>query len=51
VGLGAGFDKNAQYLAPLQALGFGFVEVGTITPLAQPGMKNPVFSDYPQIRH
>ena len=41
VGLGAGFDKNAQYLAPLQALGFGFVEVGTITPLAQPGNEKP----------
>lgn len=41
VGLGAGFDKNAQYLAPLKALGFGFVEVGTITPLAQPGNEKP----------
>lgn len=41
VGLGAGFDKNAQYLAPLKALGFGFVEVGTITPLAQPGNDKP----------
>lgn len=37
VGLGAGFDKNASYLNELQALGFGFVEIGTVTPLAQPG--------------
>lgn len=37
VGLGAGFDKNASYLKELQALGFGFVEIGTVTPLAQGG--------------
>jgi dihydroorotate dehydrogenase len=37
VGLGAGFDKNASYLNELEALGFGFVEIGTVTPLAQPG--------------
>lgn len=41
IGLGAGFDKNAQYLTALKALGFGFVEVGTITPLAQPGNDKP----------
>ena len=29
VGLGAGFDKNAKYLNELEALGFGFVEIGT----------------------
>src|SRR4026209_2837421 len=33
VGLGAGFDKNAKYLLELEALGFGFVEIGTVTPL------------------
>ena len=37
VGLGAGFDKNARYLNELEALGFGFIEIGTVTPLAQAG--------------
>ena len=37
IGLGAGFDKNALYLGELEALGFGFVEVGTVTPLPQAG--------------
>ena len=37
VGLGAGFDKNALYLNELEALGFGFIEIGTVTPLPQPG--------------
>lgn len=41
VGLGAGFDKNAAYLQELSVLGFGFVEVGTVTPLAQPGNDKP----------
>lgn len=41
VGLGAGFDKNAIYLKELSALGFGFVEVGTVTPLPQPGNDKP----------
>lgn len=41
VGLGAGFDKNAMYLKELSTLGFGFVEVGTVTPLAQPGNEKP----------
>jgi dihydroorotate dehydrogenase len=41
VGLGAGFDKNALYLRELDALGFGFVEIGTVTPLAQPGNDKP----------
>jgi len=41
VGLGAGFDKNALYLRELAALGFGFVEVGTVTPKAQPGNDKP----------
>jgi len=41
VGLGAGFDKNARYLAALEALGFGFVEIGTVTPLAQAGNDKP----------
>lgn len=41
VGLGAGFDKNALYLNELEALGFGFVEIGTVTPLPQPGNDKP----------
>ena len=32
VGLAAGFDKNAKYLRELEVLGFGFVEIGTVTP-------------------
>lgn len=41
VGLAAGFDKNAQALAPLSQSGFGFIEVGAITPRAQPGNPRP----------
>lgn len=41
VGLGAGFDKNASYLRELEALGFGFVEIGTVTPLPQAGNEKP----------
>ncbi len=41
VGLGAGFDKNAKYLRELETLGFGFVEIGTVTPLAQKGNDQP----------
>jgi dihydroorotate dehydrogenase len=41
VGLGAGFDKNARYLNELAVLGFGFVEVGTVTPLPQAGNERP----------
>jgi dihydroorotate dehydrogenase len=41
VGLGAGFDKNAKYLRELEALGFGFVEIGTVTPLPQAGNEKP----------
>lgn len=41
VGLGAGFDKNARYLRELEALGFGFVEIGTVTPLGQAGNDKP----------
>ncbi|WP_307836778.1 quinone-dependent dihydroorotate dehydrogenase [Acrocarpospora phusangensis] len=40
-GLAAGFDKNAQCVEPLAALGFGHVEVGTITAHAQPGNARP----------
>lgn len=41
VGLGAGFDKNARYLNELSMLGFGFVEIGTVTPLPQAGNDKP----------
>lgn len=41
IGLGAGFDKNAQYLNELEILGFGFVEIGTVTPLPQKGNEKP----------
>jgi dihydroorotate dehydrogenase len=41
VGLGAGFDKNAKYLNELEALGFGFVEIGTVTPNPQAGNEQP----------
>lgn len=41
VGLGAGFDKNARYLRELETLGFGFVEIGTVTPLPQTGNEKP----------
>lgn len=41
IGLGAGFDKNATYLKELETLGFGFVEIGTVTPLPQPGNPKP----------
>lgn len=41
VGLAAGFDKNARYLRELEALGFAFVEIGTVTPRAQEGNPRP----------
>lgn len=41
VGLAAGFDKNALYLTELEALGFGFVEIGTVTPKPQAGNDRP----------
>ena len=41
VGLGAGFDKSAQYLGELKQLGFGFVEIGTVTPQPQVGNEQP----------
>ncbi len=41
VGLAAGFDKNAEALAPLSEAGFGFIEVGAATPRAQPGNPKP----------
>ena len=41
VGLAAGFDKDAKYTDVLSCLGFGFVEIGTVTPRPQPGNPKP----------
>ena len=41
IGLAAGFDKNAEVVDAALAMGFGFVEVGTVTPLPQPGNPRP----------
>ncbi len=41
IGLAAGFDKDAAYTDALACLGFGFIEIGTVTPLAQPGNDAP----------
>ncbi|MFN5621407.1 MAG: quinone-dependent dihydroorotate dehydrogenase [Flavobacteriales bacterium] len=41
VGLAAGFDKDARWVDELACLGFGFIEIGTVTPLAQPGNDKP----------
>lgn len=41
VGLAAGLDKNGEYIDALSSFGFGFIEVGTVTPRAQPGNPKP----------
>ena len=41
IGLAAGLDKNGQYIDALAALGFGFIEIGTVTPRPQPGNPQP----------
>lgn len=41
VGLAAGFDKDARWVDELSCLGFGFVEIGTVTPRPQPGNEQP----------
>ena len=48
VGLAAGLDKNARAIDGLGALGFGFVEVGTVTPKGQPGNPKPRMFRLPQ---
>ncbi len=48
VGMAAGLDKNARCIDGLGAMGFGFVEVGTVTPLAQPGNPKPRMFRLPQ---
>ncbi|NGM72038.1 quinone-dependent dihydroorotate dehydrogenase [Sphingobacterium sp. SGL-16] len=41
VGLAAGFDKNAEYIEDMANFGFGFIEIGTVTPKPQPGNDKP----------
>lgn len=48
VGLAAGFDKNAELVEELSAFGFGFIEIGTVTPLPQPGNDKPRMFRLPQ---
>jgi dihydroorotate dehydrogenase len=48
VGLAAGLDKNGDYIDGLAALGFGFIEIGTVTPLPQPGNPKPRLFRLPQ---
>ncbi len=48
VGLAAGLDKNARCIDALAAIGFGFIEVGTVTPLAQSGNPKPRMFRLPQ---
>ncbi|MEP6511023.1 MAG: quinone-dependent dihydroorotate dehydrogenase [Dokdonella sp.] len=49
VGLAAGLDKNGAYVDALAALGFGFIEVGTTTPRAQPGNPKPRMFRLPEV--
>ena len=48
VGMAAGLDKDGSYIDGLAALGFGFIEVGTVTPRAQPGNPKPRMFRLPQ---
>ncbi len=48
VGLAAGLDKNARCIAAWEAMGFGFIEVGTVTPKGQPGNPKPRMFRLPQ---
>jgi dihydroorotate dehydrogenase len=48
VGLAAGLDKNGEHIEALAALGFGFIEVGTVTPRPQPGNPEPRLFRIPQ---
>ena len=50
IGLAAGLDKNGRCIDGLGAMGFGFIEVGTVTPLAQPGNPKPRMFRLPQAR-
>ncbi len=48
VGLAAGLDKNGEYINALAAFGFGFIEIGTVTPRPQPGNLKPRLFRIPQ---
>ncbi|MDQ3185217.1 MAG: quinone-dependent dihydroorotate dehydrogenase [Pseudomonadota bacterium] len=48
VGVAAGLDKNGEHLQALAALGFGFIEIGTVTPRPQPGNPQPRLFRVPQ---
>ena len=48
IGLAAGFDKDGEIIAEMLDLGFGFVEIGTVTPLPQPGNPQPRMFRLPQ---
>jgi dihydroorotate dehydrogenase len=50
LGLAAGFDKHAHLVLGLRSLGFGFVEIGTVTPLPQPGNPRPRLFRVPEAR-
>ncbi|HMC15880.1 MAG TPA: quinone-dependent dihydroorotate dehydrogenase, partial [Albitalea sp.] len=50
IGLAAGLDKNGRCIDGLGAMGFGFIEVGTVTPLAQPGNPKPRMFRLPDAR-
>jgi len=50
IGLAAGLDKNGRCIDAFGAMGFGFVEVGTVTPLAQPGNPKPRLFRIPEAR-
>lgn len=49
IGLAAGLDKNAEHIEALAALGFGFLEVGTVTPRPQPGNPAPRLFRIPRV--
>ena len=50
VGLAAGFDKNATMIESMMAMGFGFTEIGTMTPRAQDGNPKPRMFRYPEYK-
>lgn len=50
IGLAAGFDRNGDIFRPLDALGFGFIEIGTVTPRAQQGNPKPRIFNIPKER-
>mmetsp|Transcript_36089 Transcript_36089/g.102165 ORF Transcript_36089/g.102165 Transcript_36089/m.102165 type:complete len:408 (-) Transcript_36089:114-1337(-) len=50
LGVAAGFDKDAEVIAPLFKLGFGFVEIGSVTPLPQPGNPKPRIFRLPELK-